>query len=103
MFSKSFRIKKLKLWAEQPTSHLVFNVFVSLQGTLVETLKEARPTLFLGVPRVYEKIQEKMVAMGKNLSGIQKKIGSWAKDIGLRGNLALMKGCVPVNKQYLIR
>ena len=32
-----------------------------LQGTLLKTLTESRPTLFFGVPRVYEKIQEKMM------------------------------------------
>ena len=32
----------------------------ALQGTLVETLTEVRPTFFLGVPRVFEKIQEKL-------------------------------------------
>ena len=30
----------------------------ALKGTLVETLKEIRPTTFLGVPRVYEKLAE---------------------------------------------
>ena len=28
---------------------------------LFQTLVEAKPTLFFGVPRVYEKIQEKMM------------------------------------------
>jgi len=32
----------------------------ALQGTLVDSLKIARPTCFLGVPRVWEKISEKM-------------------------------------------
>ena len=37
----------------------------ALKGTLTDTLKEVQPTLFFGVPRVWEKIQEKMVAIGK--------------------------------------
>ena len=37
----------------------------ALKGTLVNTLKEALPTVFLGVPRVWEKIQEKMMVMNK--------------------------------------
>lgn len=32
----------------------------ALQGSLVDTLVEANPTIFLGVPRVWEKISEKM-------------------------------------------
>uniref|UniRef100_A0A669EWU2 long-chain-fatty-acid--CoA ligase n=1 Tax=Oreochromis niloticus TaxID=8128 RepID=A0A669EWU2_ORENI len=34
----------------------------ALKGSLVNTLKEVRPTCFLGVPRVWEKIEEKMKA-----------------------------------------
>ena len=37
----------------------------TLQGTLLKTLVEAKPTLFFGVPRVYEKIQEKMMEVSK--------------------------------------
>lgn len=35
----------------------------ALQGTLVETLREVRPTFFFSVPRVWEKIEEKMKLM----------------------------------------
>lgn len=35
----------------------------ALKGTLVNTLSECRPTLFFGVPRVWEKIEEKMRAV----------------------------------------
>ena len=36
----------------------------ALQGTLVETLQWARPNVFIGVPRVWEKMEEKMKALG---------------------------------------
>ena len=32
----------------------------ALKGSLVNTLREVRPTFFFGVPRIYEKIQEKV-------------------------------------------
>ena len=37
----------------------------ALKGTLVSTLKEALPTVFFGVPRVWEKVQEKMIQVIK--------------------------------------
>jgi long-chain-fatty-acid--CoA ligase ACSBG len=41
----------------------------ALKGTLTVTLKEVRPTFFFGVPRVWEKIEEKMVQMGRESTG----------------------------------
>lgn len=56
----------------------------ALQGTLVDTLKVANPTVFLAVPRVWEKIMEKMQATAaKKYSGtigqILKSIMDFAK------------------------
>ena len=47
----------------------------ALKGTLTTTLKEVVPTLFFGVPRVYEKIQEKMLEVGRANKGLKKQIG----------------------------
>ena len=59
---------------------------------LGETLKEVRPTLFLGVPRVWEKIQAKMVAAGAQAKPLRKKIAAWARKQGLAGGYAEQKG-----------
>jgi long-subunit acyl-CoA synthetase (AMP-forming) len=59
---------------------------------LGETLKEVRPTLFLGVPRVWEKIQAKMVAVGANAKPMRKKIAAWARKTGLAAGYAEQKG-----------
>jgi long-subunit acyl-CoA synthetase (AMP-forming) len=55
--------------------------------TLPENLREVRPTLFLGVPRVWEKMQAKMIAVAKESSGLKKKIVRWARKKGLQGAL----------------
>lgn len=55
-------------------------------------MKEVRPTSFLGVPRVWEKMQEKMQGIGKTQSFVKRKVAKWAKGIGLQGNLALSSG-----------
>lgn len=55
---------------------------------LGENLSEVRPTLFMGVPRVWEKIQAKMVAAGTNAPPIRKKLVAWARKTGLAGGYA---------------
>jgi len=55
------------------------------EGTVVDRLKDVLPTIFLGVPRVWEKIQEKMVATIKENppTGIKKFVATKAKEAGL--------------------
>ncbi|XP_014817124.1 PREDICTED: long-chain-fatty-acid--CoA ligase ACSBG2 isoform X1 [Calidris pugnax] len=71
----------------------------ALKGTLVDTLREVRPTAFLGVPRVWEKMEEKMKSVGAKSSALRRKVASWAKGVGLQTNLKRMNGYseVPVN------
>nr|XP_033792951.1 long-chain-fatty-acid--CoA ligase ACSBG2-like isoform X2 [Geotrypetes seraphini] len=64
----------------------------ALKGSLVTTLQEVRPTLFLGVPRVWEKIQEKIRAVSAKSSFIQRKVAAWARSIGLQANYNRMNG-----------
>ncbi|XP_021461214.2 long-chain-fatty-acid--CoA ligase ACSBG2 [Oncorhynchus mykiss] len=64
----------------------------ALKGSLGTTLKEVRPTSFLGVPRVWEKMQEKMKAIGAKSSGMKKRVANWAKSIGLQASYSAMNG-----------
>lgn len=64
----------------------------ALKGTLVSTLLEARPTRFMGVPRVYEKIQEKLVSVGAQSGVLKKKISQWAKSVTLKHHMDAIEG-----------
>lgn len=64
----------------------------ALRGTLAETMKKVRPTVFLGVPRVYEKIQEGMQRVGASSGRIKRAIADWAKDVGRRASTARDRG-----------
>ena len=59
---------------------------------LGENLAEVRPTFFLGVPRVWEKIQAKMVAAGAAAPPLRKKIAAWARKVGLAAGYAVQRG-----------
>ena len=60
---------------------------MALKGTLLETLKEARPTIFFGVPRVWEKVMEGMRDKGRATKGLKKKIATNCKKAGLEHHL----------------
>ena len=46
--------------------------------TIAENLKEVKPTLFATVPRLLEKIYEKIMAKGAELTGMKKKLFYWS-------------------------
>lgn len=61
----------------------VFFVDVSaLQGNLTMFLTEIRPTIFMTVPRLWEKIFDKIDLMISTSTGIKRKLFNWAKSIG---------------------
>jgi long-chain acyl-CoA synthetase len=48
-----------------------------------QNLREVQPEVFSAVPRIIEKIYEKILARGEQLSGIQRSIFFWAVNVGL--------------------
>lgn len=52
-----------------------------------QNLKEVQPQIFGTVPRLLEKVYDKIVAKGEEQKGIKKKLFFWALDLGLRYEL----------------
>lgn len=51
---------------------------------LSDNLKETKPHVITAVPRLLEKVYDKIYAKGAELTGIKKKLFFWAIDLGLR-------------------
>ena len=66
--------------------------FAESMEKLGDNLRECRPSYFLGVPRVWEKIQAKMQAAGASNTGLKKKIAAWARKVGLQAGYAQQRG-----------
>jgi len=49
-----------------------------------DNIKEISPTVMTGVPRLIEKVYEKIIAKGGELTGIKKKLFFWAVEVGLK-------------------
>ncbi|MEO5889975.1 MAG: long-chain fatty acid--CoA ligase [Ferruginibacter sp.] len=50
--------------------------------TIAENLKEVKPNIFCTVPRLLEKVYEKIMAKGAELKGIKRKLFYWAVALG---------------------
>lgn len=49
-----------------------------------DNVKEVKPNVMTGVPRLIEKVYEKIIAKGAELTGIKKKLFFWAISVGLK-------------------
>ena len=68
-------------------------------------MKRVRPTKFLAVPRVWEKIAEKMQEAGKENKGLKKAIGNWAKRVATNHHTMIREGKMKPDQfdfQYVI-
>ncbi len=60
--------------------------------TIGENLREVKPNGFATVPRVLEKLYDKLLLKGKELKGLKKNIFFWAVDLGLKYELNKANG-----------
>lgn len=51
---------------------------------MVDNVKEVRPTVMTAVPRLFEKVYDKIVSKGNEQKGIKKMIFFWALKLGLK-------------------
>ncbi len=56
-------------------------------GRLMENLNEIKPDIIAVVPRLLERIFDKIISKGKELKGLKKMIFFWAVNLGLRYEL----------------
>jgi long-chain acyl-CoA synthetase len=62
------------------TGHSIY--FAESMETIGENLKEVKPTIFCTVPRLLEKVYEKIMEKGAQLTGLKKKLFYWAVALG---------------------
>jgi long-chain acyl-CoA synthetase len=53
-------------------------------GTITDNLREVKPNVFITVPRLLEKIYDKIIGKGRELKGIKRAIFFWSIKIGLK-------------------
>lgn len=60
------------------------HMYLSGMETIKDDLAVARPNIFTGVPRLFEKFYDGIYQKGMANTGIKKKLFSWAHDLALR-------------------
>ncbi len=58
--------------------------FAESLETISDNLKEIHPEVMTAVPRLLEKVYDKIIAKGTDLTGIKKKLFFWAVGLGLK-------------------
>ena len=89
--------ERLASYIFMSSGHSIY--FAESMEMIGENLKEVKPTVFCTVPRLLEKVYEKIMAKGAELTGLKKQLFFWAVDLankydnlksgGLKYNLEL--------------
>ena len=80
-------------------SHGVQVAYCAKFDKLPEAMREIRPTVFVGVPRVFEKIRQE-VERRAGFSPIKKRILAWALRVGARHGDTVYDGRRPSSKRW---
>lgn len=72
--------ERMLLYLYQLTGVSIY--FAESLDTIGDNLKEVQPDVFTAVPRLLEKVFDKIIAKGEELSGIKKKLFFWAVSLG---------------------
>lgn len=64
--------------------HSVSIYFAESIDKISENLKEVKPNVITAVPRLLEKVYDKIIAKGTALGGIKQKLFYWAVELGLK-------------------
>lgn len=72
--------ERMILYLYQYTGVSVY--FAESMDTIGDNLKEVKPNVFTAVPRLLEKVYDKIVAKGEALTGVKKKLFFWALRLG---------------------
>ena len=82
---------------ERMVSYIYINSGISIYyaeslDTIGENLKEVKPHLFCTVPRLLEKVYEKIMTKGTELTGVKRKIFDWSVALGNEYDVQKSKG-----------
>lgn len=72
--------ERMLLYLYQYTGVAVY--FAESMDTIGDNLKEVKPHVFTAVPRLLEKVYDKIIAKGEALTGIKRKLFFWAVALG---------------------
>ncbi|MCP3957701.1 MAG: long-chain fatty acid--CoA ligase [bacterium] len=62
---------------------------------LADNLREVKPTIFFGVPRVWERIHATVTGKLQTAPALRRRLATWSLDVGRRATMRRLEGGVP--------